>query len=67
MAFFEGSRRFALNGANPCDNPHLQLQLFDIAEQHRTDCHESGAVGDDVGIIRRNKLRIKKDQKLESG
>jgi hypothetical protein len=34
---------FAPNGANPCDNLHLELRLFDTAQQHRTDCNENGA------------------------
>jgi hypothetical protein len=34
---------FAPNGANPCDNLHRELRLFDTAQQHRTDCHENGA------------------------
>jgi hypothetical protein len=40
---FCGNRLFAPNGANPCDNLHLELRLFDTAQQHRTDCHENGA------------------------
>jgi hypothetical protein len=40
---FCGNRLFAPNGANPCDNLHLELRLFDTDQQHRTDCHENGA------------------------
>ena len=42
--FVDGIKRFAPNGGNPCDNLHSELKLFDIAEQHRAHCHESGAV-----------------------
>src|SRR5260370_37406376 len=39
----EGNRLFPPNGANPCDNLHLELRLFYTTQQHRTDCHENGA------------------------
>jgi hypothetical protein len=29
---FCGDRLFAPNGANPCDNLHLELRLFDVAQ-----------------------------------
>jgi hypothetical protein len=35
---------FAPNSGNACDNLHPELRLLDTAEQHRTDCHDSGAV-----------------------
>jgi hypothetical protein len=40
------SLKFAPNGVNPCDILQLKLRLLPTAEQHRTDCHESGAVNE---------------------
>jgi hypothetical protein len=43
---------FAPNSANHCENLPLELQSFDIAEQHRADCHESDAASALKGLIK---------------
>src|ERR1700680_2586171 len=56
---FCGNTVFARSGANPCDNPHLELRLLDAAQQHRTDCHENGAAKElPCSVACRNVARI---------
>jgi len=35
---------FAPNSGNRCVNLQMEMRLFPIEEQHRADCHETGAV-----------------------
>jgi hypothetical protein len=43
---------FAANRGNHCENLPLDMQSFNIAEQHRADCHESNAVSALKGLTK---------------